>query len=238
MGGHDLSRHVYGLDPASKADYFGIVCHELIGDDEHSPPKLRAINQMTHTSFDKIYSYLVDDLFKRYYPDYIVVDYTNEKTFSDMLVSMYGKGRVELISFSNASKLQLKEDGLSILKQGYRFPDPSRLNDKGAAMLVTALVHQLKSEQLLETKTDKPTFDHPSGQHNDLAIAWELSVHGCLRFMMKKQLIGITPRDVEDMERAETPKSGIRCVDSDTGQDWRTFEDASPSHEAYYKPGR
>lgn len=208
-----MSRHVYGLDPASKTDYFGIVCHELVQDDEHSPPKLRAINQLSHTSYDKIWGYLENNMFRRYRPDHVVIDYSNERTFGDFLALRLGKAKVEQLTFSNTTKQQLKEDGLSILKQGYKFPEPSRIPDQGAALLVTTLVQQLKSEQLLETKTDKPTFDHPAGQHNDLAIAWELSIHGCLKFMMKRGIISIGPRDIDELDRQSKPRSGILLVD-------------------------
>ena len=56
-----MTGYIYGLDPASKNDFFGIVVHEL-----KDMPKLRAINQLNHTSFDRLYSYLVDSMFERY----------------------------------------------------------------------------------------------------------------------------------------------------------------------------
>jgi hypothetical protein len=235
MGGNDMSRYIYGLDPASKNDFFGVVCHEL-PDGSGTIPRLVAINQLQF-SYDKVLSYLNDNLFKRYPPNYIVVDYSNEKTLSDILETKYGK-RVEKITFSNQNKQMLKEDGLAILKQGYEFPPINGISNPQAAAYVSTLDKQLKSEQLLATATDKPTFDHPPGQHNDLAIAWELSIHGCLRLMAKGNFIGIGPRDVEAMERQGQPKSGINCVDSDTGQDWRQHEEVSDSHRSYYKPGR
>ncbi|AFU58299.1 hypothetical protein Ngar_c13610 [Candidatus Nitrososphaera gargensis Ga9.2] len=182
-----MARYIYGLDPASKNDWFGIVVHELMMAAHERPPRLRAINQMTHTSFDKIYGYLVEDMFKRYPPYYIVIDYSNEKTFSDLLVRLYGKEKVERIAFSNANKLMLKEDGLAIMKQEYKFPNPAKVADPAVAQLILLLVQQLKSEQILQTATGKTTFDHPRGQHNDLAIAWELSIHGCLKFMIRGQ---------------------------------------------------
>ncbi|MDH3339790.1 MAG: hypothetical protein OEL84_00740 [Nitrosopumilus sp.] len=43
----------------------------------------------------------------------------------------FGKSRVTKINFSGASgtKKMLKDDGLSILKQGYRFPNPVNILD-------------------------------------------------------------------------------------------------------------
>src|SRR2546428_7228490 len=109
-----MSRYVYGLDPASKNDAFGIVVHDL----PFGPKVLRrlcAINKLTNTSFDMVYDYIVSNMFRRYPPFYVCIDYTNEKTFSDFLLTKYGKDRVELITFSSANKLMLKEDGLSIM---------------------------------------------------------------------------------------------------------------------------
>lgn len=173
-----MARYIWGLDPASKNDFFGIVVHEL----KNKTPKLRAINQLRHTSFDRLYDYLVKDMAIRYPPYYIVIDYSNEKTFADMLMKRYTR-RVETISFTTDNKLMLKEDGLSVLKQGYKFPNPAKILEPTAAKYVTELMQQLKREQMLQTRTGKTTFDHPSGQHNDLAIAWELSIHGCLKYM-------------------------------------------------------
>ncbi|MEX0855427.1 MAG: hypothetical protein WD018_06670 [Nitrosopumilaceae archaeon] len=176
-----MPKFIYGLDPASKNDYFGIVIHELV--DEKRLPKLRFINKITHTSFDKMYEYLLDELFVEFPPYYIVVDYTNEKTFSDLLVRRYGD-KVELIRFSNTNKNKLKDDGLAILKQGYKFPNYNKINNIKFKELIQELIQQLKDEQIVITKSGKISFDHPSGKHNDLAIAWELSVHGCQRFML------------------------------------------------------
>jgi hypothetical protein len=175
-------RYVYGLDPASKSDYFGIVVHALR---DGKTPKLVALDALTNTSFDRLYDHLTNDTFRKYPPYHMVIDYTNEKTFSDMLVERYGKRKVELIHFSTGTKQQLKEDGLSILNQGYRFPNPKSKSPQ-VAQHIHDLLTQLQHEQIVLTKTGKTTFDHPSGEHNDLAIAWELSIHGCLRFMNKK----------------------------------------------------
>jgi len=54
----------------------------------------------------------------------MVFDYTNERTFTDMMVRDFGEDRVEKVNFTagtSGTKLQLKQDGLSILKQGYHF---------------------------------------------------------------------------------------------------------------------
>jgi len=40
------------------------------------------------------------------------------------------------------------------------------------------------------TKSGKESFDHPVGRHNDMGIAWELSIHGCIELGLKVDLPG------------------------------------------------
>jgi hypothetical protein len=79
-------------------------------------------------------------------------------------------------------------------------------DDFWQSMLVQELVKQLKQEQMVSSATGKTTFDHPSGQHNDLAIAWELSIHGCMPFTNK------------------APRSPVVIGYSATDAGWREFE--------------
>jgi len=62
----------------------------------------------------------------------MVFDYTNERTFTDIMENRFGKSRVSKINFSSGTsgtKKMLKDDGLSILKQGYTFPNPANIRD-------------------------------------------------------------------------------------------------------------
>lgn len=132
---------------------------------------------------------LQQELFKRFPPFYIVIDYTAEKTFTDNLVEKFKDEKIEKINFNVASKKMLKEDGLNMMSQGYQFPNPEQLPN-GPSMeqvkeWLRILDTQLRHEQVLATRSNKISFDHPEGAHNDLAIAWELSAHGCLRHMLK-----------------------------------------------------
>lgn len=105
--------YIYGLDPASKNDFFGIVVHKIpdVKEDEKPIPKLQTLRKLQGLSYDEILDLLQRDLFNRYPPRYIVVDYTNEKTFSDILLKRYGKRRIETFLFNNTSKGILKNDG-------------------------------------------------------------------------------------------------------------------------------
>ena len=185
-----MVRYIYGEDPASQNDFFGIVIHELPEadlDNQNPLPRLKDIYKLNNTSFDRILEFHTDVLFKKFPPYYMVFDYTNERTFTDMMIRDYGEDRVEKINFSSGisgTKKILKDDGLSILKQGYKFPNPTRIRDPAKSKLVKELVEELQHEEMKLTPTGRESFDHPTNRHNDLAIAWELSIHGCLKFML------------------------------------------------------
>lgn len=199
-----LPRYIYGLDPASKADYFGIVVHKLpfFRSGESSLPKLVTLRNYTSIPYDQMLQFLQKDLFLKYPPFYIVTDYSNEKTFSDILLRDYGEERIELINFGPLNnKLMLKEDGLSILQAGYTFPDPRRQNDPMQKDLLGKLITQITHEQMLKTPSGKTTFDHPQGEHNDIAIAWELSIHGCQRFRLNTVRPVVVTRESSTLPR-------------------------------------
>ncbi len=64
-----MHRYIYGEDPASQADFHGIVIHELpeIELDNQTPlPLLRDIYALNNTSFDKILDFHTDVLFKKF----------------------------------------------------------------------------------------------------------------------------------------------------------------------------
>lgn len=190
-------RNIYGIDLASKDDFFAIVLNQLppysseIYKDNPSSylPRLRTLRQYHRTDYPKMMRMLRGELFSRFPPFYIVVDYTAEKTFTDFLVESYKEERVEKINFNIASKKQLKEDGLNIMSQGYNFPNPAQIKSGPSTDMIKEWLRildmQLRHEQVVTTRSNKISFDHPEGEHNDLAIAWELSVHGCLRYMLK-----------------------------------------------------
>jgi hypothetical protein len=79
----------------------------------------------------------------------------------------------------------MKDDGLAMLKQGYKFHNPKYLDQKTGG-LVKKLIKQLQSEQIVPTKTGMIRFDHPEGEHNDLVHAWELSIHECHKLFFRK----------------------------------------------------
>ena len=123
----------------------------------------------------------------------MVFDYTNERTFTDLMDVRFGKSRVSKINFSvgtSGTKKMLKDDGLSILKQGCRFSNPASTKDPVKAELVRELITQLKHEEMLLTPSGRESFDHPTGRNNDIAIAWELLIHGCIKLGLKANMPG------------------------------------------------
>lgn len=168
---------IYGLDPAEHSDFFGIVVHTI----DKGMAKLATLRKLRNYKYPEVQRLLKEELFTKYPPRYIVIDYSNEKGFAETLEELYGS-RVEAFNFTQINKLMLKQDGLKILQMGYEWPVSK---NPQVQSWIDECRDQLKHEQMLETSAGRITFDHPEGEHNDLAIAWELSIHGCLRFILK-----------------------------------------------------
>ena len=181
-------RFVYGLDPASKNDYFGCVIHQIPEYVIGVPhlPQLRDLFNIRFLPFDKILEKLQSEYFVKYPPSLMVIDYTNEKTLTDLLVERYGEFRVDPVKFNQGTKLGLKQDGLSVLNMGYQFPNWKKVEDKQRAEWGMELERQLLSEQLVTRPNKTQSFEHPVGDHNDLSTAWELSIKGCMKYLLNK----------------------------------------------------
>jgi len=70
------------------------------------------------------------------------------------------------------------------------FPNPANIKDPIKSELVRELIEQLKHEEMNLTPSGKESFDHPTGRHNDKAIGWELSIHGCIQLGLKVDMSG------------------------------------------------
>ncbi|MCZ6582892.1 MAG: hypothetical protein O6761_06950 [Thaumarchaeota archaeon] len=216
-------RNIYGIDLASKDDFFAVVLNQLppydgdIYKDDPSSylPRLRTLRQYHRTDYPKMLRMLRGELFSRFPPFYIVIDYTSEKTFTDFLVESYKDDRVEKINFNIGSKKMLKEDGLNLMSQGYQFPNveqiPSGPSTDQVKEWFRIMDMQLRHEQIITTRSNKISFNHPEGEHNDLAIAWELSAHGCLRFMLKP-VVGIHVRSSNGRQQRKESIENINSL--------------------------
>jgi len=54
-------------------------------------PLLRDVYALNHTSFDKIIEFHTRVLFPKFPPSLMVFDYTNERTFTDMIIRYFGE---------------------------------------------------------------------------------------------------------------------------------------------------
>lgn len=82
-----MARYIYGENPASQNDFFGITIHEMPTPTREIPKPLplRDIYKLNHTSFDKIIEFHTRELFRKFPPTLMVFDYTNERTFTDIM---------------------------------------------------------------------------------------------------------------------------------------------------------
>ena len=58
---------------------------------------LRDLYKLNHTSFNKIIEFHTKILFRKFPPSLMVFDYTNERTFTDMIIRDFGEDRVSKI---------------------------------------------------------------------------------------------------------------------------------------------
>lgn len=175
-------RYIYGIDLASKKNYTAVIIHDL-SFNQKTIPKLVGIYKLPHRPYYEYMDFLTKNVYSKFPPYYQVLDYTAEKSFTDILVRDFGPEKVEGINFNVATKKMLKDDGLSVLKQGYKFPNLHRL-DPLTKKLITEMVGQLQREKMDLSPSGQEIFPKPKGHDNDLAIAWELSIHGCIKFML------------------------------------------------------
>jgi len=89
-----LPHYIWGEDPSSQHDFHGIVIHEIPSptrDIPKSVPFLRDLYALNHTLFDKIIEFHTRILFPKFPPSLRVFDYTNERTFTDLMEARFEK---------------------------------------------------------------------------------------------------------------------------------------------------
>ncbi len=187
----NAKRYMYGIDLASGSggDYTGIVIHSLDNITKEEPRPLPRLTNLYQEKMDFTHQldFLNEHLFPKYPPYHMVFDYTNEKSFTDMMIRDYGADMVEGIIFGaglSGTKKMLKDDGAFILMEGYQFPNVTQMKNPAKAELVKTLIEELRHEEMKLTPTGRESFDHPRGKNNDMAHAWEMSIHACIRFML------------------------------------------------------
>lgn len=179
----------YGIDLAQTLNYCGIVIVEI-----KENVKIKTIRKLQKLTYPEIVDILFNDLFTRFPPDYICVDYTNEKSVAETIEarlhpsfhSRWSPGQwkyVRPIVFSQETKLQLKQNARELLERKiFRWPKKILSDPR-----IWALVDELKEQMLREAgepgRDGLLKFPKPQGHDNDLVIAFELALLEAKKFI-------------------------------------------------------
>ena len=176
----------YGIDPAQSLNYCGIVVTSV--DDDI---RLVTIRKLKNVKYPEIERLLFHDLFVRFPPDFICIDYTNEKSLSesieahfnneflDTYSSSYHKWQyVQPVIFNQEMKLRLKQNARQLFeKKKFVWPEKNSSDP-----MIWSLVEELREQMLLEAALPgidgRLRFPKPAGHDNDLITALELNLHG------------------------------------------------------------
>ena len=177
----------YGLDPAVKVDYFGIVIHGLQpkpeGDVEWNP-FLRELFEIKHDNMTEIITWIQGTLFPLFPPRYGIIDATRDTPTSQELEKKYGEFTIKAMAMTNTLNYEMKQNGYSFLEQGYAFPNTAKVKNRTKADVVESLKTQIMMERVEWTQDQRPKFTHPPGKHNDLERAWEMSLKAVRDYQM------------------------------------------------------
>ena len=181
----------YGIDPAQSLNYCGIVVTKIEDD-----IRLVTIRKLRNIMYPELARLLFDDLFKRFPPAYICMDYTNEKSLSETIEaksnpsflsptsSEYHKWRlVEPITFSQDTKLALKQNARELFENKKFLWPKMELSDSRIWSLVEELKEQMMREAGIPGFEGQLKFPKPEGHDNDLIVALELNLYGAKRFL-------------------------------------------------------
>lgn len=181
---------IYGIDLAQSLNYTGIVVTK-VSEGKIKIATLRKYNKQTYPELEKI----LFDLFKKFIPKCIVVDYTNERSFAETIESKLHPSfmdqhstryrrweTVQPVVFSQETKLELKQTAREIFEKKQfawpRFPTDPRVRN-----LVTELKEQMLREAGSPGANGQLRFPKPEGHDNDLIIALELNLYGAKKFL-------------------------------------------------------
>jgi len=185
-----LTLYIYGIDLAQALNYTGIVVTK-IEDGKIRFAGIRKYNNKTYPEIEEI----LFDLFARFTPKRVVVDYTNERSFTDTIEaklhpsfmnpnsSDYKRWKtVTPVIFSQEMKLELKQNAREIFEKK-QFAWPRSLTDLRARSLVAETLEQTLREAASPGRNGLLNFRKHAGYDNDLIIALELSLYGAKEFL-------------------------------------------------------
>lgn len=185
---------LYGLDPATKSDYFGVVVHVLPPKPQDgSPwlPYLREAFNIRHERYTDVLVWLQNILFHNLPPYYGVVDATRDNSFAQELENKYGDTRIKSEHMTNPLNYEMKMNAFNFLHDGYTFPNTALMHSKRKAIAIADIKTQCLLERVEWSATNRATFTHPPSAHNDLNRAWEMSLLAVSRVQSGR--LGHTP---------------------------------------------
>lgn len=190
--------YIYGIDLAESLNYWAIYVNKIIQDHV----EIQTIRKGKDTLYPELEAIILNELVPKYPPKEIVVDYTSEKAFSEWLEtklhpafrnpnsSQYKKWKfVQPIIFSQPVKLNMKQNARQMMEGEhpmFRWPDLAKSHP-----VIAKWVEETKEQLLREaqktarggTGLTKAVFPKPIGYDNDLAMALELSLLGCRKYL-------------------------------------------------------
>jgi len=191
-----LKNYVYGIDLAQSLNYTAIIVTEV----SKKKIKIVTIRKYKDLHYPEIQKILFDDLFVRFPPKRVVVDYTNEKSFSGTIEARFHPSftnsnssgyqqwkMVMPITFTQDTKLALKQNARQIFEQKqFAWPNILKTDPR-----IWGLVEELKAQMLREFGSPgingQLRFPKPEGHDNDLIIALELNLYGTLEFLNREE---------------------------------------------------
>ena len=201
--------YFYGDDPARDRDYHGIVINALPArKSDKWLPRLRDLYRFQNRNYIETLEFLANNLFKKMPPAIYTVDASNNPAYAELLERKLGK-RLHPLKFGNSGTTNTKYDLKVIMKQyiklGYEFPDPDyllrqRMVTPEKADLLRILKDEALREMAVLTESDRISFEHPLGKHNDMIHAEEMSLKGVMEY--QKGNFGISFQAISMMHGA------------------------------------
>lgn len=183
--------YVYGIDLAQSLNYTGIIVTK-VSDKKIKIVAIRKYKDMTYPELEKI---LFDDLFRKFSPKCVVVDYTNERSFAETIESRLNPSfmnpnssdyrrwkTVQPVIFSQDIKLELKQTAREMMEKR-QFALPRIVMDPRVRSLISELKEQMLREAGSPGANGRLKFLKSEGHDNDLVIALELNLYGAKKFL-------------------------------------------------------
>lgn len=183
--------YIYGIDLGQSLNYSAVVVTKV-----EKKIRLAGIRKYKKLTYPELQEILFNDLFERFAPECICVDYTNERSFSEtmeakfnsLFMDQYSSGyqrwtKVQPIVFTQDIKLAMKQNAREIFeKKQFVWPTRFLINPR-----VWSLIEELKEQMMREFGSPGANgqlkFPKPEGHDNDLIIALEMNLYGAKRFL-------------------------------------------------------